>query len=74
MIRYVDAEGETLAEIRENARNYDLYRQGDMKLVWVSVGDLSAQQFRAAAQPINWRDDTEAIVEDDMPMVGRDYE
>jgi hypothetical protein len=73
MIRYVDAEGETLSEMRENARNSDLYCQGDMKLVWVNEGDLSAQQFRAAAQPINWRDDPAAIVEDDEPMVGRDY-
>lgn len=74
MIRYVDAEGETLAEMRENARNSDLYGQGDMKLVWVDEGDLSVQQFRSAALPINWRDDPEAIVEDDEPMIGRDYE
>lgn len=27
----------------------------------------------ARNEPINWRDDPDAIVEDDEPMIGRDY-
>lgn len=26
-----------------------------------------------STEPINWRDDPDAIVEDDEPMIGRDY-
>ena len=33
-----------------------------------------ARMTEASPRPINWRDDQEAVVEDDEPMIGRDYE
>lgn len=45
MIRYIDAEGETISEMREAARKSALYAQGDMKLVWVNEGDITAHLF-----------------------------
>lgn len=69
MIRYVDAEGGTLAEMRENARKSDLYAQGDMKLVWVNEGDLTAQELNAvfwdlARQQERLDHDFEKVIED----------
>lgn len=46
-MRFIEAEGSTLSEMKENARKSDLYRLGDMKLVWVNEGDLIAEQIRA---------------------------
>lgn len=71
MVRYVDAEGETLAEMRENARKSDLYAQGDMKLVWVNEGDLSAQELNAvfrdlARQQERLDPDFEKVIEDNL--------
>ena len=39
-------------------------------------GALEAIRALPAVQPdkINWRDDPDAIVEDDEPQIGRDYE
>lgn len=39
-IRYAPAQGDTMAEMRENVRNTELYMHGDCVLVWVNEGDL----------------------------------
>jgi hypothetical protein len=43
------AAGETLEEIREQARTSPLYQRGDMVLVWVNEGDLYALEHSEAA-------------------------
>ena len=44
-IRYVSAQGETLEEMKDNARKSDLYDKGDMTLIWVNTGDLLSEEF-----------------------------
>ena len=39
-LRYFFAQGNTLDEMRDHARQHTLAREGDMKLVWVNEGDL----------------------------------
>lgn len=39
-----------------------------------AVTTFLARMMEASPRPINWRDDQEAVVEDDEPMIGRDYE
>ena len=46
-MRFIEAEGATLAEMKESARKSDLFQLGDMKLIWVNEGDLIADQIRA---------------------------
>ena len=41
-LRFVQAQGETFGEMRENVRNSPLYEMGDVRLVWVNEGDLYA--------------------------------
>ncbi|SIT22411.1 hypothetical protein SAMN02744133_108200 [Thalassospira xiamenensis M-5 = DSM 17429] len=38
---YVDAQGNSLDEIRVNAKASNLARRGDMRLIWVNEGDLA---------------------------------
>jgi hypothetical protein len=47
-LRYFHPEGETMAQMRDHARNHPLYREGDLKLVWVNEGDLCNLAIRAA--------------------------
>lgn len=47
-MRYIAAQGETIAEMREHARASDLHQHGDMKLVWVNEGDLCLMEFQKA--------------------------
>jgi len=46
-LRYFHPEGETMAQMRDHARNHPLYREGDLKLVWVNEGDLCNLAIRA---------------------------
>lgn len=46
-MRFIEAEGATLVEMKENARKNDLFQLGDMRLIWVNEGDLIAEQIRA---------------------------
>lgn len=43
-MQYVPALGLTFEEMRENARKSDLWKRGDMRLVWVNEGDLIRSQ------------------------------
>lgn len=43
----------------------------DTRAIWDAGEHLKS--FAGTTDPINWRDDPAAIVEDDEPMVGRDY-
>jgi hypothetical protein len=47
-LRYFHPEGETMAQMRDHARSHPLYREGDLKLVWVNEGDLCNLAIRAA--------------------------
>lgn len=44
-IRYIRAKGNSLDEMRENARKSDLAKHGDMVLAWVNEGDLTVNMF-----------------------------
>jgi hypothetical protein len=46
-LRYFHPEGETMAQMRDHARSHPLYREGDLKLVWVNEGDLCNPAIRA---------------------------
>ena len=46
-LRYFHPEGETMAQMRDHARSHPLYREGDLKLVWVNEGDLCNLAIRA---------------------------
>ena len=46
-LRYFHPEGETMAQMRDHARNHPIYREGDLKLVWVNEGDLCNLAIRA---------------------------
>lgn len=51
-LRYFHPEGETMAQMRDHARNHPLYREGDLKLVWVNEGDLYNLAIRATLAEI----------------------
>lgn len=44
-VKYVQAEGATLDEMRLNVRNSSMCKRGDMRLVWVNEGDLLMSQI-----------------------------
>jgi hypothetical protein len=44
-MQYVPAEGQTVDEMRENARKTELWKRGDMRLVWVNEGDLTMSKM-----------------------------
>lgn len=46
-VEYVQAQGETLDDMRVNARNSSMYKRGDMRLVWVNEGDFLMSQISA---------------------------
>lgn len=43
-MQYVPAEGQTFEEMRQNARKSDLWKRGDLRLVWVNEGELLMSQ------------------------------
>lgn len=40
-LRYTPAVGDTVEEIQENARQSELFKSGDIALVWVNAEDLA---------------------------------
>lgn len=48
-LKYVQAEGKTFEDMRESARNSELYKLGDMVLIWVNEGDLYNARVPLAA-------------------------
>ena len=51
IMEYLPAEGQTFEEMRENARKSELWKRGDMRLVWVNEGDLIMSQMATAGKP-----------------------
>ncbi|MCZ7862456.1 hypothetical protein O9X98_13870 [Agrobacterium salinitolerans] len=49
-LRFTEASGETLAEMRANVRHDPLYGFGDAVLVWVNQGDLNNHQIAGNAK------------------------
>ena len=47
-LRYFYPQGDTFGQMRDNARQHPLAKEGDMKLVWVNAGDLWNIVIRAA--------------------------
>ncbi len=41
-LHWINPEGQTIEEMRNNLRGSDLYQRGDAVLVWVNQGDLLA--------------------------------
>lgn len=44
-MQYVPADGLTFEEMRQNARKSELWKRGDMRLVWVNEGELLMSQM-----------------------------
>ena len=63
--------GEPILTIEPHCLSGAELSDDDSRAIWDAGEHLKS--FAGDPEAINWRDDPEAIIEDDEPMIGRDY-